>query len=109
MIKVVAVIKAKPELTREQFLHFWNVEHPHYVRKLPGILRYRQNPAIEHRKPWPYSGMAELWFDSVENVKIAYQGTEGKELFDHEHHFLASMEWFLAEEIDVPLTAGPDA
>lgn len=109
MIKVVAVIKAKPELTREQFLHFWNVEHPDYVRKLPRILRYRQNPAIEHRKPWPYSGMAELWFDSVEDVKIAYQGTEGRELFDHEHHFLASVEWFLAEEIDVPLTAGHDA
>lgn len=78
MIKVVAVIKAKPELTREEFLHFWNVEHPAYVRKLPGILKYRQNPAIEHRKPWPYSGMAELWFDSVADVKVAYEGPEGK-------------------------------
>jgi hypothetical protein len=51
--------------------------------------------------------MAELWFASVADVKVAYEGPEGKELFDHEHHFLESVEWFLAEEIDVPLTAGP--
>ena len=50
--------------------------------------------------------MAELWFKSVEDVKVAYAGPEGKELFDHEHHFLESVEWFLADEIDVPLTAG---
>jgi len=108
MIKVVAVIKARPELTREEFLHFWNVEHPAYVRQLPGIIRYRQNPAIEHRNAWPYSGMAELWFCSVADVRAAYGGSEGKELFDHEHHFLESVEWFLAEEVDVPLAAAGD-
>jgi len=108
MIKVVAVIKARPELTREEFLHFWNVEHPAYVRQLPGIIRYRQNPAIEHRNAWPYSGMAELWFCSVADVRAAYGGSEGKALFDHEHHFLESVEWFLAEEVDVPLSAAGD-
>lgn len=107
MIKVVAVIKAKPDLSREEFLHRWNVEHPEYVRRLPGIRRYRQNPAIEHRKSWPFSGMAELWFDSVQDVKTAYAGSEARELFAHEDEFLLSVEWFLSEELDVSL--GPDA
>lgn len=103
MIKVVAVIKAKPELSREEFLHFWNVEHPEFVRRLPGIQRYRQNPALDMRKEWPFSGMAELWFNSVADVKTAYAGAEARELFDHEHHFLADMQWFLADEVEVPL------
>lgn len=103
MIKVVAVIKAKDGMDREEFLHCWNVEHPAYVSKLPGIRRYRQNPAIEHRKQWPFSGMAELWFDSVADVKAAYAGEEANALFAHEDSFLGSMQWFIADECEIPL------
>lgn len=103
MVKIVAVIRKKPEHTREEFLHFWNVEHPQLVRKLPGIRRYRQNPAIEHRKDWPFDGMAELWFDSMQDIKAAYAGAQGTELFEHEHHFLSSMEWFIADEVEIEL------
>ncbi|AMB39047.1 EthD family reductase [Arthrobacter sp. TES] len=103
MIKVVAVLKAKEGVSRDEFLYKWNVEHPVLVRKLPGLRRYRQNPAIEHRKEWPFNGMAELWFDSVAGVKIAYSGEEARKLFEHEHEFLADMQWFLAEEVEVDL------
>ena len=105
MIKVVAVITAKQGLSRKEFLRLWNVEHPEYVRQLPGIRRYRQNPAIEHSKGWPFSGMAELWFDSVADVKAAYAGDEAKALFAHEHAFLEDVQWFLAEEREITLSA----
>ena len=103
MIKIVAVIRKKPELTREQFLEHWNVEHPEFVRKLPGIRRYRQNPAIEHSKEWPFDGMAELWFDSVKDVAVAYAGAEAEALFEHETSFLDDMQWFIAEESEIDL------
>ncbi|QQQ62576.1 EthD family reductase [Paenarthrobacter ureafaciens] len=103
MIKVVAVLKAKEGLSRDEFLYKWNVEHPVLVRKLPGLRRYRQNPAIEHHKEWPFNGMAELWFDSVVDVKTAYAGAEARELFEHEHEFLADMQWFLADEVEIDL------
>lgn len=105
MFKIVAVIRKRPELSREQFLHYWCEEHPAYVRRLPGIRAYRQNPAIEHRKDWPFDGMAEIWFDSVKDVAIAYAGPEAQELTRHEEHFLADMQWILAEEVDVGLEA----
>ena len=105
MIKVVAVLTAKAGLSREEFLHKWNVEHPVLVRKLPGLRRYRQNPAIEHAKEWPFNGMAELWFDSVAEVKKAYAGEEARVLFEHEHEFLDDMRWFLAEEREIDLNA----
>ncbi|WP_430296675.1 EthD family reductase [Sinomonas sp. B1-1] len=105
MVKVIAVLNAKPGITREEFLHKWNVEHPVLVRKLPGIRRYRQNPAIEHRKEWPFNGMAELWFDSVADVRAAYAGEEAERLFAHEEEFLERMQWFIADEVEIDLTA----
>ena len=105
MVKVIAVLNAKPGITREEFLHKWNVEHPVLVRKLPGIRRYRQNPAIAHRKEWPFNGMAELWFDSVADVKAAYAGEEAEQLFAHEEEFLERMQWFIADEVEIDLTA----
>ena len=103
MIKVVAVLNARSGISREEFLHQWNVVHPELVKKLPGIRRYRQNHAIEHRKAWPFNGMAELWFDSVADVKTAYAGEEAQRLFAHEEEFLERMQWFLADEVEIDL------
>ena len=103
MIKVVAVVKAKDGMTRDEFLIAWRNDHPAYVRKLPGIRRYTQSPAVDHRKSWPYSGMAELWFESVAEVKTAFAGDEAAVLFEHEEQFLGSVEWFLADEHEVTL------
>lgn len=103
MIKVVAVVKAKDGLKREDFLDEWQNKHPAFVRKLQGIRRYRQSPAVAHRKQWPFSGMAELWFDSIDDVRIAFAGEGAAALFEHEESFLGSVEWFLAEEHEVRL------
>jgi uncharacterized protein (TIGR02118 family) len=103
MIKVVAVIRSKPGLSREVFLKYWNIEHPAFVRKLPGIRRYRQNPAIDHKKQWPFHGMAELWFDSIKDVAVAYGGPEADALRKHEEEFLEDVQWILAEEREIEL------
>jgi uncharacterized protein (TIGR02118 family) len=105
MFKIIAIVTKKPGLSREQFLHHWNVEHPRYVAALPGIVKYRQNPAIEHRTQWPYDGVAELYFQSVKDIAVAYDGPEAKALFAHEEQFLGAMQWFIAEELDIDLEA----
>lgn len=103
MIRIVAVIRKKPELSREQFLRFWHDEHPAYVRKLPRLRRYRQNPSIEHRKEWPFDGIAELWFDTVQDIAVAYSGSEAEELRRHEDLFLDDMQWSIVEEQEIDL------
>jgi len=105
MPKIIAVVTKKSGLSREEFLPHWNVEHPRYVAALPGIVRYRQNPAIEHRRQWPYDGVAELWFASVKDIAVAYAGPEAKALFAHEEEFLGDVQWFIAEEVDIDLEA----
>jgi uncharacterized protein (TIGR02118 family) len=106
VVKVMVVVRRKEGLTREEFVDHWCARHPAYVGRLPGIRRYRQNLAIEHRKDWPFDGIAELWFDSVKDVAIAFDGPAATELFAHEDDFLGEVQWFIAEETDVPL-AGP--
>jgi len=104
MVKVVALIRRKPGLTREEFLRYWEVEHPAFVRQLPGLRRYTQSPALEHRTTWPWDAAAQLWFDSVSDVSTAFGSPAADALRQHEHHFIGEMDWFLATETDVPLT-----
>ena len=101
-VKIVAVIKALPELSREEFLHHWQEEHPAIVWQLPGLRAYRQSPAIEHRKTWPFDGMAELWFDSLDDLRAAFDSPQGATVHKHEKHFLGSVDWFVATDADKP-------
>ena len=105
MIKVVAVITRKAGLDREEFLRYWLDEHPDYVRRLTGIRRYVQSPAVEGYRQWPYDGVAELWFESVRDVAIAFEGPAADALREHEEHFIGELNWFLSEERHVALAA----
>lgn len=107
MAKIVALISRRPDLSREQFLERWQVEHPRYVRELPGLRRYVQNAAIEHRKPWPYDGAAELWFDDLRSIAVAFDSAAADALRAHEESFIGELEWFVCTEQDVPLDGEP--
>lgn len=101
MVKVCIFIEKLEGLSREDFLHYWCEEHPAYVLKLPGVRRYVQNPAIEHKTEWPADGMAELWFDHLRDVAKAFDGPEAVALREHEEHFIGKMTWIIADEIVV--------
>jgi len=109
MYRVIVVIRKKVGMTREDFLEHWQVEHPEFVERLPGVRAYRQSAAIEHRKEWPFDGMAELFFDSVGDIARAFDGVAARELFAHEEDFLEDATWFIADQgRDVPLASLPN-
>lgn len=97
------VITRKPELSREEFVRHWQELHPVFVRQLPGVRGYRQNLAIEHKTQWPYDGIAELRFDSLRDIAIAFDGDAAKQLFEHEHEFIGEMKWSIVQEHEVEL------
>jgi len=101
MIKVVAVIRRRADLDRDEFLRLWQREHPPLVLQLPGLRAYRQNPAIAHRSAWPWDGCAELWFDDVAAVRDAFASPAADALRAHEEHFIGDIDWFLATETTV--------
>jgi uncharacterized protein (TIGR02118 family) len=73
MIKVITLIKRRPELTREEFLHKWVVEHAPMALSMKGtaVRAYAIAPVVgeHHRADVPdldleLDGIAEAWFDS---------------------------------------------
>jgi uncharacterized protein (TIGR02118 family) len=107
MVKIVALIRRKPELSRDEFLHFWQEEHPPYVQALPGIRKYVQNAAVDGYREWAYDGAAELWFDSVRAVAAAFDSPAAEPMGEHEEAFIGELTWFLADEVDVPIAPKP--
>lgn len=105
MVKVIAFVRRRSGMDREEFLRHWQIDHPAYVRQLKGIRRYVQNPAIEHRRTWLYDGVAELWFDSVRDVAAAFDSPEADRMREHEESFIGELEWLLADETEVPVAA----
>lgn len=71
---------------------------------LPGIRRYRQNHAIEHHKPWPFDGAAELWFDSLKDIAVAFASPAGDAMREHEEEFIGTLQWFIADELEIDLS-----
>lgn len=98
MIKIVSNLKALPKLSREEFIDHWQNVHKPLILALPGLVAYRQSPAIEHKRKWPSSGLAELWFDSLGDVKIAFESSEADAMREDEKNLFAEINWYIVEE-----------
>ena len=117
MIKLVYCVRRLPRLSREEFQRYWRETHGPLVRTHAQTMRIRRyiqvhtldNPVNDILRESrgtlePYDGVAELWWDSVEDMAVATATPEGQraaqELLDDERRFIdleRSALW-LAEE-----------
>ncbi len=117
MIKLVFCLRRRPELTREQFQEYWYNTHAPLVRKNAEVLRIRRyvqvhtretpmNKALQDSRKAPpeYDGVAELWFDSLEDMAANRSpdaaAAAGRELLEDERKFIDlehSPLWFAEE------------
>jgi hypothetical protein len=76
MIRLTALLKRNPALTRDEFLAHWRDVHAAKILSVPGIqqwlIRYEQHERIEtDAVPWTgtegYDGMTIQWFRTVED------------------------------------------
>jgi len=83
MVKLIAFLKRKPGVSREEFARRWVREHTKLSTKLPGLRGYRINIATS-RQPGGtgvepiYDGTAELWWDDVEAMEAAFATELGR-------------------------------
>jgi uncharacterized protein (TIGR02118 family) len=96
--KIVALMSRRDGMDSQEFDRHWREEHPRYVRALPGIRRYVQSPAFEHRPQWPYDGLSELWFDSLKGIAIAFASPAAEPMREDEKRFIGKIEWFIVDE-----------
>lgn len=103
MIKLVYCITKKPGLTDEQFFQYWKNIHGPLGARIPGLHRLVQShrltvPADKYRPA--YDGVAELWFDSIEDLLAARQSPEWKASSADEANFIDpdKVAYFVSEE-----------
>jgi uncharacterized protein (TIGR02118 family) len=116
MIKLSFCLRRLPELSREEFQRYWFEKHAPLVAKHREVLRIRHyvqlhssvsslndNIRASRGAPEMYDGIAELWWDNLEDVFAASdpeRQAAGLELLEDERKFIdhSRSPLFFAEE-----------
>jgi len=79
-VKLIALLKARPGLSREDFAQRWIDGHAPLTLRFKNLTGYRINVAIEDYQEiegeLPYDGTAELWWDSIEQMQEDFASEE---------------------------------
>jgi uncharacterized protein (TIGR02118 family) len=110
MIKIIFCLRRKPGLSVEEFQRYWREDHAALVRRHAPALKIRRyvqshtfdDPRIaaglvvRGSEIEPYDGVAELWWDSIEDlieVRLTEEGRAGgRELLEDERDFINMAE-----------------
>jgi uncharacterized protein (TIGR02118 family) len=88
MIKLAVLLKRNQSMSFEEFDRHWSTTHAELVRSCSGFTalarRYSQSHIVDpsyggEGMKWPkaeFDGIAEVWFDSVEDMKAAFADPE---------------------------------
>jgi uncharacterized protein (TIGR02118 family) len=106
MIKLVFTLRRREGMTREDFQRYWSEKHAPLVQRHAATLHIRRyvqvrlhetflNEAVAAQRgsqPQFYDGVAELWWDSLEDLAAVFSSEAGQdaalELLDDEQRFI---------------------
>jgi uncharacterized protein (TIGR02118 family) len=121
VVKLSFCLRRRPELSRAEFQRYWRETHAPLVAKHAPALRIRRyvqahaldaemNAALRASRgsPEEYDGVAELWWESLEDLAAAVQSpagaAAGRELLEDERRFIdlgRSPLWLSREHVVV--------
>jgi uncharacterized protein (TIGR02118 family) len=118
--KMIFCLRRLPSVDAEEFSRYWREEHAPLFKQYADALavrRYTQshrlpgrlNDAIRDYRGAPdaYDGVAEVWFDSFDQMRNAMVSDEGRAaadaLIEDERRFIdhANSPFWIAEEIEI--------
>jgi uncharacterized protein (TIGR02118 family) len=106
MIKLVFTLCRREDMTREEFQRYWREQHAPLVKRHAEALHIRRYVQVHARdsdldealagargsEPHFYDGVAELWWDSLEELVGAFSSdagqAAGRELLEDEQRFI---------------------
>ncbi len=106
MIKLVFTLRRREDMTREEFQRYWSEQHAPLVKRHADALHIRRYVQVHARdtdldeaiagprgsEPRFYDGVAELWWDSLEELFAAYSSdagqAAGQALLEDEQRFI---------------------
>lgn len=108
MIKMIALLKRRPELSRTEFVKHWRETHGPLARGIPGLRRYIQSHIVgERSRPdipdisVEVDGIAELWFDDIEAMEEVHRDERMRRLLADGALFIGGIRTFLVEEVTI--------
>ena len=79
-VKLIALLKAKPGLSHAEFARRWVDGHAPLTLRFKNLKGYRINIPLEEYQEvegeLPYDGTAELWWDSLEEMREDFASQE---------------------------------
>lgn len=115
MIKVCELVRRRPGMSVEEFQSYWRDVHGPIVSALPGLRRYVQDhplPGGYRKGELPYDGVAELCFDTKEELRAIADTAEFAAAKADEPNFIdpASLVELVVDDVEIKAgEAGPDA
>jgi uncharacterized protein (TIGR02118 family) len=97
MLKIVALVEKRAEMAWEDFLEYWDEEHVTVISEVPNLRRYTIAPALKPETA-PYDGVAELYFESTEDIEDGFTEELDRRIREDEERFLDSVDTFVAAE-----------
>jgi uncharacterized protein (TIGR02118 family) len=82
LFKFAAGLKRRPDMSRNEFGHWWLERHTGYVRKFPGLRKYRVS-IVGCGPETEVDGLAEAWFDDLETMQAVTAGPIVEEAQKH--------------------------
>lgn len=103
LVKGVWQLKRKAGMPLGEFRKYWIDVHGALGAKLPGLRRYVQSHLMDEAYLYAepaYDGVAQLWFDSADAMKAAFESPAGKDLTADGPKFIdnAKLRFFVAQE-----------
>ena len=91
MIKTVTLLTRRADLTSEDFHRHWKEVHAPLVLAMPRVRRYVQCRPLEvPGRAAPCDGVAEVWYDSVEDFLATAASEEYARLLADEKNFMGA-------------------
>ena len=99
-VKVIALVRRRPDLDRDEFVRRWTEEHVR-LSSLLGMSPYRINIAREPQDDGstpPYDGTAEMHWPDLATFRAALASPEGVLAGEDVARFAASVELVVVDE-----------
>jgi uncharacterized protein (TIGR02118 family) len=78
MLKIISLLKRKPDMSFEDFEGWAQDRHPKLAMALPGLRAYRMNTLVPSSADSPYDAASEMWFDNEAGRVAAFASEAGK-------------------------------
>jgi uncharacterized protein (TIGR02118 family) len=105
MIKSISLLTRKPGLTHEEFVRHWVEIHAPLAHAVPRVKRYLQSHIVAERTradietlDVDIDGIAELWYESLDDLRHAMSTPEAKILHDDGATFIGRIKTYTIEE-----------